>query len=92
MNQIVNKFFLTADKFMPELHLRQSGYTYSICGLFTKHGERIKKFKETGDLKDIFKNELGKACFAHDVAYVDSKDLAMRTVSHKVLRGFKMFT
>ena len=49
INEIVNKFLLAGDKFMPEMHLKQSGFTYSACGLFTKNKERIKKFKETGD-------------------------------------------
>ena len=50
MNKITNKFLLTEDKFMPELHLKQPGFTYSACGPFTKHCERIQKFRETGDL------------------------------------------
>ena len=49
MNKIVNKFLLARDKFMRELHLRQPGYIYSCCGLFNKHRERIKKFKEIHD-------------------------------------------
>ena len=61
---------------MPELHLRQPGFTYSACGLFTKHREKIQKFGETGDLKYIYKNELDKACFPHDASYFDSKNLA----------------
>ena len=44
MNEIVNKFFLAGNKFMPEMHLRQPGFTYSACGPFTKNKERIKKF------------------------------------------------
>ena len=47
MNKIINKFFLTGDRFMPEMHLKQPEFTYSACGPFTKHKERIKKFKET---------------------------------------------
>ena len=54
MNEIVNKFLLTGDKFMPEMHLKQPGFTYSACGPFTKNKERIQKFKETGDTKYIF--------------------------------------
>ena len=53
MNKIMNKFLLTPDKFMPEWHLRLPGFTYSACGLFTKHRERIQKFRETGNLKHI---------------------------------------
>ena len=52
--------------------------------LLTK--ERIQKFKETGDTSYIYKNELDKACFQHDMAYGDFKDLARRTASDKVLR------
>ena len=57
-HKIVNKFLLAVDKFMPELHLRQPRFTYSACGLFTKHHERIKKFRATIDLKHINSNEL----------------------------------
>ena len=72
---------------MPEIHLKQPGFSYSACGPFTKHKERIQKFKETGDTKYIYKNELDKACFQHDMTYRDMTygDLA-RTASEKVLR------
>ena len=86
MNEIVNKFLLAGDKFMLEMHLKQPGFTYSACGPFTKNKERIKKFKETGDTSYIYKNELDKACFQHDMAYGDFKDLKRRTASDKVLR------
>ena len=72
---------------MPEMHLRQPGFTYSVCGPFTKNKERIKKFKETGEASYIYKNELHKACFQHDMAYGDFKDLAKRTAADKVLRN-----
>ena len=72
---------------MPEMHLRQPQITYSACGPFTKHKQRIQKFKETGDTNYIYKNELDKACFAHDASYSDSKDLTKRTVADKVLRN-----
>ena len=75
MNEIVNRFLLTGDKFMPEVDLRQPGFTFSACGPFTKNKERIKKFKQTGDTNYIYKNELDKACFQHDMAYGDFKDL-----------------
>ena len=71
---------------MPEMHLRQPQFTYSACGPFTKHKKRIQKFKETGDTNYIYKNELDKACFAHDAAYSDSKDLTKRTAADKILR------
>ena len=72
---------------MPEIHLRQPQFTYSACGPFTKHKQRIKKFKETGDTNYTYKNELDKACFAHDAAYSDSKDLTKRTAADKILRN-----
>ena len=74
MNEIVNKFLLGGDKFIPEINLKQPGFTYSACGSFTKNKERIQKFKESRDTKYIYKNELNKACFQHDMAYGDFKD------------------
>ena len=71
---------------MPELHLKQSGFAYSTCGPFTKHRERIKKFRETGNLKHLYRSELDKACFAHDAAYSDTKDLTKVTISDKILK------
>ena len=55
-------------------------------GPFTKHKQRIQKFKETGDTNYIYKNELDKACFAHDAAYSDNKDLTKRTIVDNILR------
>ena len=86
MNEIVNKFLLVEDKFMPEMHLKQPGFTYSACVPFTKNKERIEKFMQTGNTDFIYKNELDKACFQHDMAYGKSKDLVKRTQSDKVLR------
>ena len=86
MNYIINKFLFAGDKFMPEMHLRQPGFTYSACGPFTKNRERIQKFKQTGDSRYIYRNELDKACFQHDMAYGDFKDLKKRTAADKVLR------
>ena len=86
MNEIVNTFLLAGDKFMPEMHLKQPGFTYSACGPFTKNKERIQKFKETGNTSHIYKNELDKACFQHDMVYGDFKDLKRRTASDKILR------
>ena len=86
MNEIVNKFLLVGDKFMPEMHWRQPGFTYSACGPFTKNKERIQKFEKTGDTNYINKNELDKACFQHDMAYGDFKDLARRIAADKFLR------
>ena len=53
MNKVINKFVLTRDKLMPELRLKEPGFTYISCGSFTKHHDRIQKFRETGDLKDL---------------------------------------
>ena len=86
MNEIVNKFLLTGDKFMPEMRLKQPGFTYSACGLFTKNKETIEKFMKTRNTDFIYKNELDQACFQHDMAYGKSKDLTKRTQSDKVLR------
>ena len=86
MNNIINKFLLVGDKFMPEMHLRQPKFVYSACGPFTRHKERIKEFKRTGDTRYIYRNELDKACFQHDSAYADHKDLINRTKADKVLR------
>ena len=87
MNEIVNKFLLTGDKFMPEMHLKQPGFTQSACGPFTKNKERIQKLKETGDLRYIYRNELDKACFQYSMAYRDFKDLVKRAASDKLLRN-----
>ena len=73
---------LTGDKFMPKLHLQQPEFTYSACGPFTKYCKRVEKFREPGNLKHLYKNELGKVYFAHDAAY---SDLAKRTLS-KILK------
>ena len=86
MNNIINKFLLVGDKLMPEMHLRQPQFVYSACGPFTRHKERIKEFKRTGDTRYIYRNELDKACFQHDSAYADHKDLINRTEADKVLR------
>ena len=67
MNKIVNKFLLAGDKLMPEINLRQPGFTYSACRPFTKNKERIKKFKEIRDSRYIYQNELDKACFQHNM-------------------------
>ena len=91
MNEIVNTLLLVGDKFMPEMHLKNPGFTYTACGPFTKNKERTEKFMQTGNTNFIYKNELDKACFQHDMAYDKSKDLGKRTQSDKVLsdKAFK---
>ena len=71
---------------MPKMHLRQPGFTYSACKTFTKNKEKIKRFKQTGDSRYIYRNELDEACFQHDMAYGDFKDLTKSTAADKVLR------
>ena len=86
MNEIINTFLLVGDTFMPEMHLRQPGFTFSACGPFTKNKKRIEKFMQSGNTDFIYQNELDKACFQHDMAHGKSKDLVKRTQSDKVLR------
>ena len=68
---------------MPEMHLKQRGFTYSACGSLTRNKERIEKFMQTGNTDFIYRNELDKACFRHDMAYGELKDLTKRTQSDK---------
>ena len=79
MNKIINKF-------MSELHLKQLGFAYSACGQFTKYCEPIQKLRETSNFIYLYRNELGKTCFAHNVAYSNSKDVAKRTILDNVLK------
>ena len=69
MNEVVNKYLLAGDKFMPQIHLKQPGFTYSACGPFTKSKERIEKCMQTGNTYFIYKNDLDKAAFQHDMTY-----------------------
>ena len=86
MSKIINKFLLTGDKFMSELNLKQPVFTYKAYGSFTKYRERIQKFRKTGNLKHLHRMKLEKTCFGHDAAYFESKDLAKRTISDKILK------
>ena len=86
-NSIINKFLLVGDKFMPELHLVDPIFkTYSARGQFTKHTQRIQDFLNTDKLSYIYKNDLHKVCFQHDMAYNKFKDLKKRTQSDIVLK------
>ena len=78
MDEIVNKILLVGGKFILEMHLKQRGFTYSACVPFTKNKERIQKFRETGDTKYIYRNELDKGSFQHDMAYGDFKDFSKK--------------
>ena len=89
MNETVNKFLLTGDRFIPEMHLREPGFTYSgftNSRLFTKNKERIKKFKKTGDSRHIYQNKLNRVCSQHDMTDGDFKNLTRRIASDKILR------
>ena len=87
MNNIINKILLAGDKFMPEMHLRQPQFVYSACGPFTRHKEKIKEFKRTGDTRLLYRNELDKACFKHDAAYTKYKDVENRLISDQKLKN-----
>ena len=86
MKEIVKTFLLVGDKFMPEMYLKQPGFTQSACNPFTKNKKRLEKFMKTGNTDFIYKKNLDKACFRHDMTYDQFKDLAKRTQSDKVLR------
>ena len=83
MNEIINKFRLAGDKFMPEM---QPGFTCSAFGPLIKNKKKIQKFKATGDSQYIYQNELDRACFQHGMAYEDFKDLTRRTAFDRTLR------
>ena len=87
MNNIINKFLLADDKFMPERHLRLPQFVYSACGPFTRHKEKIKEFKSAGDTRLLYRNELDKACFKHDATYVKYKDVENRLISDQKLKN-----
>ena len=89
MNVKVNYFLLAGDKFMPETHLSQPGFTYSACEPFTKNKKtkKVQNLKETGVSQCIYQNELDKAYFQSDMAYRDFKNLTRRKASDKILRG-----
>ena len=63
------------------MYLKQPGFTYSACGPFSKNKERTEKFMPIGNTKDIYRDNLNKTCFQHDMAYGSYKDLVKRTVS-----------
>ena len=87
MSNIINKFLLVGDKFMPEINLRQPQFVYSACGPFSRHKERIKEFKRAGDTRLLYRNELDKACFKHDAAYAKYKDVENRLISDQKLKN-----
>ena len=87
INEIINKFILVGGKFMPEMHLRQPRFVYSACGPFTRHKERIKEFKRTGNINLLYRNALDKFCFKHDAAYAKYKDGENRLIADDKLKN-----
>ena len=81
MNEIISNSL-----FIPEMHFRHPGFTYSTCEPFTKNKKRMRKLKERGYSRYISLNKLDKACFQQDMAYGDFKDVPRRTAPDKVLR------
>ena len=81
MSEIKNKSLLAGENFMCGM-LRQPGFTYSACGLFTKNKDRLKKLRKQ-EIHNIFQNYLDKACFQKDMAYEKFEDLPKRTASYK---------
>ena len=71
---------------MPEMHLKQPGFTYSAFGPFTKNKKSLENIMQTENTNVIYKDELDKACFQHGMAYGKSKDLVKRPQSDKVLK------
>ena len=86
MNEIVNKFLLAGDKFMPEMHLKQPEFPYSICNPCTKNKQRIEKFMQTGNTDFIYRNDLDKACFQSDKIL---KDKAFKIASNPKYDGYQ---
>ena len=87
-SDIINKFLLIGDKFMPEMHLWDPKVKkYSACGPFTRYKQRIDQFMKDGRLSHIVKNKLYAACFQHDSAYNKYKDLVNRKQSDIVLKN-----
>ena len=84
MNKIINKCLLNGNKVLPELHLKQLGFTYSACGPLTKNRDRIQKFRERGNLKHLYRNELDKACLVHNATNSDCKCLAKRATVFQI--------
>ena len=85
MNEIVNNFSLTEDKFMPEMYLEKPCFKYSACVPFIKNKEIMQNFNGTEDSRYIYQEELDKAFFQHDMTYGDFKDLTQRPASNKIL-------
>ena len=87
-SDIINKFLLIGDKFMPEIHLWDPKVKkYSACAPFTRHQQRINDFMKDGRISHIAKNKLEAVCFQHDSAYAKHKDRLNRKQSDIVLKN-----
>ena len=86
MNKTVDRFLPAGDKFNPELHVRQPGFTYIACESYLEHCESTEKFRKTDHIKHLYRNELDNFFFAHNASYSDSNDFAKRTISDKILK------
>ena len=87
MNEISHNVLLEGDTFMPEMHFRQPRFVYSACGPFTRHKERIKEFKRTGNINLLYRNASDKDCFKHDAAYAKYKDVENRLIADDKLKN-----
>ena len=85
MNGIINKFLLEGDNFMPKIYLRQPRFTYSACGPFAKHKERIQIFKAIWHPIYFYQDELDKSCSQHERAYANFKDRPRGAVSDSIV-------
>ena len=84
MNKAIKKYLLNGNKVLPELHLKQLGFTCSACRPLTKHLERIQIFREIDNLKHLQRNELDKACFVYNATNSDWKRLARRATVFQI--------
>ena len=86
MNEIVNRFLLAGNKFMPEICLKQPGFSYSASGPFTRNKERVETYIQTANTDHICRDDPDKACVQYDMAYGKYIDLTKRTQSDKFLK------
>ena len=92
INNTINKFFLASDEFMPKMDLKQLWFVNSAYGSFIKNKKQIQKFKETGDLRFIYQNEVNKQCFQNEMPYGNFQDLAKKQLQMKyyVVKHFEL--
>ena len=91
MNEIVTKFLLAGDTFMPEMHSKQPGFIYSACVSFTKNKERVDKFMQIGNTDFIYRNVVNKASSQHDMVCGKSKKIRKKNSIRQSFMSFKSF-